>query len=400
MPGPLAVVDEGMDPPLDHRFVVRLHPRAGDVHQDRERKGGACPDVVEIRADDGDFSVLDLLAGPHPEELERGSPSAAKLHVHLLLADALPLECRRTGHGYRYRRDRDPDPPEVHAGPDRLRGSDPYPLAPLVAAAGREDRYAEHPQGIDERGLLVGEAAKHDHERFRPLCGIPEQGVDVSRLHPPKHHRDPGEDVGEVDAVSALWTERHQAVIQPQADTGAGERLHDTAGEEGEQVLLLHLPAYGRGGIRALRCPDEETKARDAPVDQGVAEPPEDRIRYKAGIRACHAAFAGHQAFAGDEEIVAGLPVCLARSVCVPHGYAGDGVGHGEGVCRLRVGEFPGECLHPRVEAGATVFYRRNKRIRESVLHDAFNRWYSSHGIKHCLRAGRRQSRSLGLSGR
>ncbi len=176
-----------------------------------------------------------------------------------------------------------------------------------------------------------------------------------------------------MDAAGAVRSERYQTVIQPQADAGAGERLHDPAGKEGEQRLLLHLPADRRYSIGALRRPDEEAETGDTPVDQGVAEPTENRVRDEPGVRARDTAFAGHQAFAGDEEVVAGLSVCFACSVRITHGNPGDGVGHGKGVRRLGVGELPGECLHPRVEIGAAAFYCRIQRVHESVVHGAFS---------------------------
>ena len=57
--------------------------------------------------------------------------------------------------------------------------------------------------------------------------------------------------------------ERHQAVIPAQADAGT-ESASPPSGKEGEQRLLLHLPADGCGGIGALRAPTRRPN-RDAP---------------------------------------------------------------------------------------------------------------------------------------
>ena len=146
MPGALTVVDEGMDPPLKHGFVVGLHPFAGNIHQDRKREGGACRDVVNLRSDDGYLPVLDLLPRPHPEKFESRRPAASELNVHLLFADALSLKRRGAGHRDRDRGNRDPYTAEIHAGLHGLTGGDLDPLPVLITAVDSQDRHPENPE--------------------------------------------------------------------------------------------------------------------------------------------------------------------------------------------------------------------------------------------------------------
>ncbi len=166
-----------------------------------------------------------------------------------------------------------------------------------------------------------------------------------------------------------------------------------TAGSSGIRVMrgrspVAAAPPRSRLTTRKIILPREAERLREVPDTAGGPHPAgpgfahdQEDLRPSPVIRHSQAT----RRLLPDCRYASRAPSASRTAIPV------DGAGHGEGVCRIRVGEFPGECPHPRVETGAAAFYRRIKRVRESVFHGAFSGWYSSHGIRHCFSAGQQQ---------
>ncbi len=107
MPDALGAVDQVVDLPLEDRLEVGLHLAARHLHPDGQRQAAAGLDVVDVRADDLDLAVVDLVHVHAGHELEGRGPVAAELDVGVRLADALALEGRAVGHGDRHLGDLD-----------------------------------------------------------------------------------------------------------------------------------------------------------------------------------------------------------------------------------------------------------------------------------------------------
>ncbi len=241
--------------------------------------------------------------------------------------------------------------------PDRVLPLGRGPVAALVPAR-VQDRDAEHAERVDAGDLLVREARERDHHRPGPPLGrVREQARRVTGRDPAEHHRDPGQDVGEVDAVRRRRAERDEPVLEPDPDVRLLERGHDRAREEGQHVFLLELPAERGGHVGVVGLTHDQAEPEDRAVDERIPELPDlgvgDEARVRRPLGAGLGGTVGPDALPGDERVVAGGGVRGPGRVGIGHRGAGHRERDRQVVGGLLVGEGAVERGHRRSERGS-----------------------------------------------
>ena len=92
---------ELVNAPLNHRFEVFPEIAARNFHDDAKWQRATHFDFIDIRTDDFNVAVLNLAHRTATHQFECVGVLAAKLDLHLFLADSLTLESGTIGHGNR-----------------------------------------------------------------------------------------------------------------------------------------------------------------------------------------------------------------------------------------------------------------------------------------------------------
>ena len=95
VPDAFRAVHQVMNLALQNRLEIRLHLPSCHLDPYAQRQSLPRLDAVDIRTNDADLSVIDLVEIRHRGKLERRGDVAAEFYMHVGLANALPLE-RRT----------------------------------------------------------------------------------------------------------------------------------------------------------------------------------------------------------------------------------------------------------------------------------------------------------------
>ena len=98
----LGVVDEVVNLALQDRLVVLLHLAAGHLHDDGQGQLRTGRHIGQLRADDLDLAVLDLVHALGGDPFHHVGAAAAGFQINIVAADPLALEGRPVRHRYRH----------------------------------------------------------------------------------------------------------------------------------------------------------------------------------------------------------------------------------------------------------------------------------------------------------
>jgi len=99
VPQTFTVVGEVVYAALQHRLEVFLHFAAIYIYHKPYRQSASGLYGINVRADNGNLAVLDLVFAHHAHQLKAGSLGAAEFHKHVLFTDGLTLKGRADGDG-------------------------------------------------------------------------------------------------------------------------------------------------------------------------------------------------------------------------------------------------------------------------------------------------------------
>ena len=91
------MVQIGVHLTLKDAFEIRLHFSTGHIDNDGQVHGSAGLGLIDVRTDEFDFAVFDLIQVAHSQVLEGGGVFSAELDVHIFATDAFTLECGSVG---------------------------------------------------------------------------------------------------------------------------------------------------------------------------------------------------------------------------------------------------------------------------------------------------------------
>ena len=331
----LHVVEPGVDLPLDDGLEILLHLRAG--HLDVGCQGVLRLAAVDVRAVHGDLVVLDLVHGPGGHQLAGGVLAGPELHLHVRLADDLPLKGGGESHGNGQLLHLDLDIAQGQGAldgllviGDRLQCAGDLEITDILVhdhreaqgdspSAGGDHHLAESPEGVDKGG--------------HPLLGVLEKAGQIPGL-------DVAEDEGRadshgdhVDDAGNVVAQGHHPQLQAHLHALAQGLLNAVPDHEGENALglvVLHHLGYVGG---AVRLADDHGHAGDVAGDQGHAQGADHGVRHKAdagvlsvGVRAAHVlqSLDDLRAHGGGKARVQGLSdVVLAGNQALEYVHAG-----------------------------------------------------------------------------
>ena len=219
--------------------------------------GSAAPgcDAVDVRADDLDLAVVDLVQVGHGDELERRGLVAAELDMGIRFANPLALERRAIGHRDRHLGDLDLAAAHFqrlldhrlvrHIRDNMLVGADARRQDLRDVRIG-DDREAVV-DGAGSRSVLVGrDFAQRQHEREDAVLVVFQVGGEVAGLDAAEGK---GGAIGKAEGVNQrrhVASERHQPRVPAKLDAFFGQLLGEllavgAAAHEDVEILLLQF---------------------------------------------------------------------------------------------------------------------------------------------------------------
>ena len=166
------MVDQRVNLPLENRLEVLLHLPPGHLDVQPERHRAPQLHRIAVRTDQLDLPVLNAVQRPHPQELEGRRVLAAKLHLHVIPANRLPLERRRHGH-------RNVDLRDAHLHPAHL---DARLDDALVVQLPHQRLVRRHPRRPDLRNLRIADHRETHGDRPGPARKL--QVIDIAEPQP------------------------------------------------------------------------------------------------------------------------------------------------------------------------------------------------------------------------
>jgi len=326
VPDALGAVDEVMDLALEDRLEVGLHFASRDLDPDGEGEGGTGGNLVNVRSDDLDVAVVDLVQTDGRDKLEGRGAVAAELDLHVRLADALALERRAVGHGDRDLGDLDLAAAYFeraldHGGVWHVRDH------VLVGAdAGgqnlRNVRVRDHREAVVDgaRGgsiFLRRDFAQREHEGEDAVLVVLQVPLEVARLDAAERKRGAVGESQRVDRGGDIAPERHEARLPAELHAGLGQlfgELHavGATGHEDIKVFLLQFAGDLDGDLLGGRRADDGREAWRRAIHKFDAAFAHDHVVGGAKPDAVHRVRADHvlaglDDFAGEERCGTGV---------------------------------------------------------------------------------------------
>ena len=288
----LGVVDQVVNLALQDRFVVLLHLASGHLHDDGQGQLGSGRNIGNLRPDDLDLAVLDLVHALGGDPFHHVSAAAAAFQINIVAANPFALEGRTVRHRHRHLGHVDLQAAHLDGpGDDLIMGYIGNHMFIGADAGGQDLRDRRIGDGreapVDGAGGVgipfVGHITHRHGEGEDTVFVINQHLAVVARLDAAEGQGDAGGKTHGEDRGGNIRSEGDQAGRPADLDAGLDQLLGETlavifGGHEDVEVLLLELGGDFGGDLLGRSRATDGGKTGGGAVDELDAAFPQDDV--------------------------------------------------------------------------------------------------------------------------